>query len=185
MAGWCLLLFGLDRTPPPRFGDPNMAVSGKIIYANDFFNQKGREMFKFLVAIGLSVAISTGCAVNRATANVDPETRLADLKMMHVKKYPDDNAKVDELIAEKLRTKGVSVTTGAEVPKGIDALVTYVDKWMWDITMYMLELTVVLRNPETDFPLASGNSFHTSLTRLSPKEMVNEVIDNIYKEPAK
>lgn len=142
-------------------------------------------MLKVLMVLGLTVVLSSGCAVNRATANVDPGTRIADLKVMHVKKYPDDNAKVDELIAEKLRTKGVSVTTGAEVPKGIDAVVTYVDKWMWDITMYMLELTVVLRNPETDFPLASGNSYHTSLTRLAPKEMVNEVIDNIYKEQVK
>jgi hypothetical protein len=52
---------------------------------------------------------------------------------------------------------------------------------MWDITMYMLELTITIRDPKTDFPIATGNSFHTSLTRLSPKDMVNEVIENIYK----
>ena len=63
-----------------------------------------------------------------------------------------------------------------------DAVVTYVDRWMWDMTMYMLELTVVVREPKSDFPLATGNSFHTSLTRKSPKEMVDEVIDNILKQ---
>ncbi len=47
--------------------------------------------------------------------------------------------------------------------------------------MYMLELTVTIRDPKTDFPMASGNSFHTSLSRLSPKEMSIEVVDNIYK----
>lgn len=140
---------------------------------------------KLWLMIGLVASVLSGCAVNRATANVDPSTRLVDLKTMHVKKYPDDNANVDELIAQKLRTKGASVTTGPDVPKGVDAVVTYVDKWMWDITMYMLELTVVLRNPTTDFPMASGNSYHTSLTRLSPKEMVNEVTDNIYKQQEK
>lgn len=140
---------------------------------------------KVWLMIGLMASTLCGCAVNRATANVDPSTRLSDLKTMHVKKYSDDNAKVDELIAEKLRSKGVTVTTGPEAPKGVDAVVTYVDKWMWDITMYMLELTVVLRNPSTDFPIASGNSFHTSLTRLPPKEMVNEVVDNIYKQEKK
>jgi hypothetical protein len=60
--------------------------------------------------------------------------------------------------------------------------VDYVEKWMWDITMYMIELTVTIRDPKTDFPLASGNSYHTSLTRLSPQEMANEVVDNIYKD---
>ena len=101
---------------------------------------------------------------------------------MYVKKIPEDKGGTNELIAEKLRTKGVAVTTGeAAAPSNVDAVVTYVDKWMWDITMYMLELTIVIRDPKNDFPLATGNSFHTSLTRLSPKEMVNEVVDNIYK----
>jgi hypothetical protein len=61
-------------------------------------------------------------------------------------------------------------------------LVTYQDKWIWDITMYVLELTITVRDPKTDYPLASGNSMHTSLTRKSPTEMVAEVIDSILKQ---
>lgn len=142
-------------------------------------------MIKFLklgAILGLVTALTAGCAVNRATSSVDSSTNLSALKTMYVKKYPDDNADVNVLIADKLRSKGATVTTGTEAPpSGVDAVVTYVDKWMWDITMYMLELTITIRDPKTDFPLASGNSFHTSLTRLSPKEMSNEVVDNIYK----
>lgn len=135
-----------------------------------------------LAVLGAVAALTSGCAVNRATGSVDPSTNLSALKTMYVKKIPDDKGATNELIAEKLRTKGVTVTTGeAAAPGNVDAVVTYVDKWMWDITMYMLELTIVIRDPKTDFPLATGNSFHTSLTRLSPQEMVNEVIDNIYK----
>ena len=48
--------------------------------------------------------------------------------------------------------------------------------------MYMLELTVTMREPKTDYPLATGNSYHTSLTRKSPAEMVDEVINNIMNE---
>ena len=51
---------------------------------------------------------------------------------------------------------------------------TYKDKWMWDITMYMIELTITFREPGTDYPLAEGNSYHTSLTRKSPEEMVDD-----------
>lgn len=141
-----------------------------------------KKYLKLGVVLGFVIALTAGCAVNRATGTVDPSTNLSTLKTMYVKKYPDDNADVNVLIAEKLRSKGATVTTGSEAsPSGVDAVVTYVDKWMWDITMYMLELTITIRDPKTDFPLASGNSFHTSLTRLSPKEMSNEVVDNIYK----
>ncbi|MBI5784848.1 MAG: hypothetical protein HZA64_05250 [Rhodocyclales bacterium] len=141
-----------------------------------------RRFLRMLAVLGAVAALTSGCAVNRATGSVDPSTNLSALKTMYVKKIPDDKGATNELIAEKLRTKGVTVTTGeAAAPGNVDAVVTYVDKWMWDITMYMLELTIVIRDPKTDFPLATGNSFHTSLTRLSPQEMVNEVIDNIYK----
>jgi hypothetical protein len=63
-----------------------------------------------------------------------------------------------------------------------DALVTYVDKWMWDMTMYMIELTITLRDPKTDYPIATGNSYNTSLTRKSQTEMVDEVVENILKQ---
>ena len=139
------------------------------------------KFLKLAILFGLVASLMTGCAVNRATGSVDPSANLSSIKSMYVKKLADDD-NTYALIADKLRTKGVTVTTGSEAaPAGVDAVVTYLDKWMWDITMYMLELTITIRDPKTDFPLATGNSFHTSLTRLSPKEMVNEVIENIYK----
>ena len=134
----------------------------------------------FLAALGL--LFMTGCAVNRSSATVDPGTNLAVMKRMHVVKVKEDERGINQLIADRLTKLGYTATTSAEktVP-GADAVVTYVDKWMWDITMYMLELTVVVRDPSNDFALASGNSFHTSLTRKSPTEMVEEVTNNIFK----
>jgi hypothetical protein len=136
----------------------------------------------FIFALLVAAALSTGCAVNRATAKVDPSANLAALKTMHVVKLPEEDAGIDTLIAEDLRRRGYSVTTGTERPAKVDAVVTYVDRWMWDITMYLLELTVMIREPETEFPMATGNSFHTSLTRKSPPAMVEEVMTNIFKE---
>jgi hypothetical protein len=49
----------------------------------------------------------------------------------------------------------------------------------------MLELTITLRDPKTNFPMAVGNSFHTSLTRKSSEEMVDEVLSNISNAPKK
>lgn len=131
----------------------------------------------------LSVAASlSGCAVNRATATADPALRWDTIKSLHVKKLAADERNIQVLIADKLRAQGFRVTVDPEPNPQADAVVTYVDRWMWDITMYMLELTVAIRDPKSDFPLASGNSFHTSLSRKSPKEMVDEVIDNIMKQ---
>lgn len=141
-----------------------------------------KKILKLSLILGFAAVFTSGCAVNRATGTVDSSTDLSTLKTMYVKKHVDDNTNTNTFIADRLRSKGVTVTTGPEVPpNGVDGVVTYVEKWMWDITMYMLELTVTIRDPKTDFPMASGNSYHTSLSRFSPKEMSNEVVDNIYK----
>jgi len=129
----------------------------------------------------LAALIQSGCAVNRATASVDPSFSWSSVKSIHVVKEEGDNNDIDVLIADKLMARGFTVTRDPTSSAGADARLTYKDRWMWDITMYMLELTIVIRDPKTDFPLATGNSFHTSLTRKKPKEMVDEVIENVLK----
>jgi len=141
-----------------------------------------RKIITLVAVLGLAASVLSGCAVNRATATVDPSADLRSKKTMHVVKLEEDGYDVNELITEKLRSMGYTVTTSKDKPADVDAIVTYWDKWMWDITMYLLELTVTIRDPKNDFPLATGNSLHTSLTRKSPKEMVDEVVNNIFKE---
>jgi hypothetical protein len=144
----------------------------------------GATMIRSLAVLLTSACLLSfsGCAVNRATATADPSLRWDSIKSLHVKQLEGEDGSTKKLIAEKLRASGFMVSADPEPNVQADAVVTYVDRWMWDMTMYMLELTVVVREPKSDFPLATGNSFHTSLTRKSPKEMVDEVIDNILKQ---
>lgn len=141
-------------------------------------------MLRPLLALftALTLVMSSGCAVNRATASADPSLRWDTLKSLHVQQMSGEtDESTKKLIADKFRAAGFSVTADPTPNPGADAKVTYVEKWMWDITMYMLELTIVVREPKTDFPLATGNSLHTSLTRKSQTEMVDEVVGNILK----
>ena len=139
-----------------------------------------RRLVVLAVAFGL-VSLA-GCAVNRATATADEALRWEGIKTLHVKQLEGEDGSTKKLIAEKLRASGFTVTADPEPMGQPDAMVTYVDKWIWDITMYMIELTITLRDPKTDYPIATGNSFHTSLTRKSQKEMVDEVVENILKQ---
>ena len=128
---------------------------------------------------------TSGCAVNRASATVEPGANLAAIKTIHVVHTAEDGRKVNDLIAERLTQMGYVASTSESKRVDVDANMMYVDRWMWDITMYMIELTVILREPKTDFPLARGNSLHTSLTRLPPKDMVQEVTTNMFKDVKK
>jgi len=137
---------------------------------------------RLVVAAALGVTALAGCAINRATANADDALRWDTIKTLHVKQLEGEDGSTKRLIADRLRASGFTVTADPEAMGQPDAVVTYVDKWMWDLTMYMIELTITLRDAKTDAMLATGNSYHTSLTRKSQQEMVDEVLGNILKQ---
>ena len=136
-----------------------------------------KKRLGFIIIVLSTLALLHGCAINRATATVDQTTDLSKLKIFYVRKYSEDTRNTNILIADKLTEMGFNVS---DTETDVDATVTYVDKWFWDITFYLLELTITLRDPKTDFPLATGNSVHTSLSRKSPEGMVDEVLTNIF-----
>jgi hypothetical protein len=123
----------------------------------------------------------SGCVSNQNGA-VMPGADIASIKKYYVVHLPADSRGVNKLIADNLVARGYEATTGeaVNVPADTQALVTYQDKWMWDITMYMLKLDVQFRKPQNDMPLATGTSTRTSLVRKSSEEMVKEVLDQIF-----
>lgn len=141
-----------------------------------------RKLFLNISLLLAVILLNSGCSINRATANLDPSADLGSIKSIHVTKFAPDGRGINILIANKLKEMGYQTSTGIDTPAGVDMVVTYKDKWMWDFTVYMIELTITFQDATTDSQLASGNSYHTSLTRRSPEEMVDEVIDNIFKQ---
>ena len=140
-------------------------------------------MLKLVAALAVTcgLLLNAGCA-SRATAKADPSMRWDHIKTLHIKKLEGEDGSVRKLLVDKFRNVGFKVTTDPQPAGSPDALVTYYDKWMWDITMYLLELTVTIHDPRTEVGLVTGNSMYTSLIRKSPQAMVDEVVDNILKQ---
>ena len=130
----------------------------------------------------MALLFVSGCS-NVATATLSPGADIGRLKMFYVVHQPKDTRDLQNLIRDRIVKEGFTATAGPELPQSsykADSVVTYVDRWVWDITLYLLELTVTLRDASNGFPLAVGNSYHTSLTRKSPEAMVDEVMTNIF-----
>lgn len=140
-----------------------------------------KNLLLFIPLLVISTLFTSGCAT-RLDSNVAPGVELKELETIFVKKLPADGRGVEKLIAQELNRMGYQATYGPIVPtdSNFDAIVEYQDKWMWDITMYMLELRVQVLNPKTRFTMASGQSYRTSLVRKSPPEMVKEVLSEIF-----
>jgi hypothetical protein len=138
---------------------------------------------KLLTRIGAALALLTlaACAtVNSARA---PGADLSRLKTFYVVRMPDDERGVEKLIANRLTTLGYPSTSGdtQTPPSKVDGIVTYNDRWMWDITMYMIRLDIEVRDGATGAILANGQVMRPSLQRKSPEGMVEETLGVVFK----
>lgn len=126
--------------------------------------------------------LATGCAQTLEATKL-PGADLSKVKSFYVQKLPADERGIEQLIARRLTARGLTATSGASEtpPSPVDAIVTYQDKWMWDLTMYMLELSVQFRHPQNHTVLATGHSMRTSVVRKDPEGMVDEVLTEMFK----
>lgn len=136
------------------------------------------------ILLVMCLLLTYGCAINRATAKLAPGKDLSNIKSFYIVEEPGDKGtgNVYKLIETNLAKRGYAVTTGPDMKssKRSDVTLTYVEKWSWDIVTYMKELTITFTDSTSNLTIARGNSYHTSLTRKSPEEMVDAVLTNIF-----
>ena len=141
------------------------------------------KKYSFILLFVALLGLSSGC-VNQLKSDIASGTDLGTIKKYYVVRLPADKRGVEKLIADRLNLMGKQATFGEKsaMPADAEAIVTYQDKWMWDITMYMIQLDVQLRKPQSEIAVANGHAMHSSLVRKSPPEMVEEVLADIFKK---
>jgi len=138
------------------------------------------KRFTALGAVFLSILL-TACATSQSARA--PGTDLHQLKSFYVARLPADERGIEKLISSRLNTLGYQCTSGDEATPAspVDAVVTYQDRWMWDITMYMIKLDIQIRDGHSGAILANGEVVRPSLQRKSPEGMVEETLGVIFK----
>lgn len=136
---------------------------------------------KSIVVALFLLLTSSACVTNREHARFDPERDIQPSDVFYVEQPRDDQRQLGQLIADNLSARGMVATAGPEdsAPAKSTILVTYEARWSWDITTFLIEMTITLRNSTTRDAFAIGSSYHTSMSRLNPVEMVDEIISNL------
>jgi hypothetical protein len=131
------------------------------------------------VALLLVFVIAGGCS-HQIQAAPEAGVDIGRFTTYHV--VAPEPGEVVTAIKNDLTGRGFSVTTGPEsaTPSNAQCKVIAHDKWMWDITMYLLEVKMEMVDARTGALLASGRCYRTSTVRKSPKVMVKEITDKIY-----
>lgn len=138
-----------------------------------------------MVLILLIVLSLTACA--KLSSQVTPDTDLGQYDTYFVLRHEKDIRLLDKIIREEMILLGLKTKSGTigQKPLNVDVIVTYEDRWAWDMTNYMLSLTIDFRNARNNVLLATGQSYRPSLERRPPKVMAREVLQSIMKKAKK
>jgi hypothetical protein len=136
------------------------------------------------VLLGLIAAL-VGCMTDFQVDPI-PSGERASGKRYFVERHEKDDRHLDATIAAELTKRGVIATSGmnADRPPDLDVLVTYEDRWQWDMSMYLLSMRIDLRDPKTNALLATGNSMQTSLARKPAEEVIAHIVAAFFEEVA-
>ena len=117
------------------------------------------------------VLAAFGCTSGAARyAGELPGSRLSEMSRFYVQHQPDDKRDIHLAIQEEMKLLGLSVDAGMGAPsQNYDAIVTYADRYAWDITMFCAQLTLYVRDTRTDYITATGWSWRPATVRKTPK----------------
>ena len=134
---------------------------------------------KIVVPLLVVLALLTGCSSLDTHANA----KLANYHHLYVVHRLIDNHRIDELIVAELRAHGFDASSGplTMLPDGVDAIVTYEDRWQWDFKSYLIELKIEVRANFTGKPLAAGHYHQASAYTKSPADVVHEILGPLLK----
>ena len=128
--------------------------------------------------------LSLGCAGSSSTplmASAREKTTT-----YYVQNHGEDERSLDQIIVSALRARGVQATGGSEAqtPKDVDFIVTYEDRWAWDMRTYLRLIQIDVRDPNSGAIVATSQSHQDSLSSMGStyQELVKKTADQLFGE---
>ncbi|MEJ2154622.1 MAG: hypothetical protein P8X96_04755 [Desulfobacteraceae bacterium] len=145
-----------------------------------------RPRFLRAVAVIVGLSLFAGCAPWHAFSRKVGTPDLTQVRSFYVVHNKDDTGGLDKVIQQAFQQMGFEAAIGdaGRIPGDPDAIVTYEFQWFWDLSTYLLMLKVIVREPDTQWPIAMGESVRPSLARKSPDKMAFEILAPIFNPSA-
>jgi hypothetical protein len=130
---------------------------------------------RWFAILGISLVLG-GC-VGSTAGQMTLSTDATRQGVYFVERNATDERDLAAQIAEKMRARGLNATSGTSGQQRPDCtyVVKYVDRWMWDMRMYLSDLRIELRDAKTFSIVGYGQSAQSSLKAMGQTH--SEVID--------
>lgn len=136
----------------------------------------------FLMMLSLVLA---GCA--SYTADVEPGTQFSNFRKIWVKTNLDDNHAIDRLLVQVLKARGFEAEYGpmTMMPRDMQAIVSYRDRWTWDFKNHMTSLEIEVREVKSERQVAAASFVGPASLTITPLEVVERLVRDLEKAKPK
>ena len=123
-------------------------------------------MWRYHLGAIFSAALVLACAGTSATPL--PDTVRSEAAVFFVENHGGDARNLEQIIVTTLRARGLDADGGTEgaAPEGVDFLVSYEDRWAWDMRTYLRLIQIDIRDVKTGDIVATSRSYQDSLTAM-------------------
>lgn len=136
-----------------------------------------------VLAIGL-VGLSVGACVGNVSGQLTLPAEQATTASYYVQRHDKDSRDLASTIAQSMQKRGLQATAGVESARPADVayVVTYVDKWMWDMRMYLYNLRIDVRDAKDMSIVGYGESMQSSLKAMGQthEDIVDSALDKMF-----
>lgn len=144
------------------------------------------KIYSRIITLSLACVMLTalaGCVGSRA-GQLNIAKEVAEKGSYYVEHQPKDGRKFDELIAERMSSRGYKAVSGSVRPADTTYVVTYTDRWMWDMRMYLFSLRIELHDGKSGSTVGFGESMQDSLRAMGKSftDIVDTALDQLFKK---
>ena len=131
---------------------------------------------RVLLILALLPAI-TACVSLASLDGMQVPSELRTEGRYFVRRHAEDGRDLATVIAKSMQEYGFDAT--ATEPAEYEYLVTYIDRWYWDMRMYLIDLRIDVRDLSNQLLVATARSFQTSLAAMGQTHA--SVIDQVVR----
>lgn len=115
----------------------------------------------------VSVALLNGCASGQTGGSALALNPSAG-NVFFVERQPEDKRNLAVGIVKNLSDRGLTATWGEldAAPANVAYILRYTDRWSWDMRMFLADLRIEARDPQTGALLGYGQSVQNSMKAM-------------------
>jgi hypothetical protein len=134
--------------------------------------------------VALSGAVLLAGCVGTLSGQLTIPKEVAAKGVYFVERSPRDGRDLAAMIAERMRLRGLNAVTGPAPPPDADYVVSYIDKWQWDMRMYLWDLRIEMRGAKDRSIVGFGESQQSSLKAMgkSFNDVIDASLDQLYRK---